>query len=64
MEKVKEFEKAAIEAVTALRNELGAKCVNIEVHVDNYDKSCNTRVTFFTSIQNDACGCDPAFKVE
>lgn len=36
-ETIKDFEKAAIEAVSALRNELGAKRVNIEIHIDNYE---------------------------
>ena len=64
-EKVKEFEKAAIEAVSALRNELGAKRVDVTVHVDNYEKGCKTDVTFFTSIPADASrvpGCGPACK--
>ena len=63
--KIKEFEKAAIEAVSGLRNELGAKRVNIEIHVDNYEKGCKTDVTFFTSIPADASrvpGCGPACK--
>ena len=45
-ERIKEFEKAAIEAVSAVRNELGAKRVNIEIHVDNYEEGCKTDVTF------------------
>ena len=63
MEKVKEFEKAVIEAVSALRNELGAKRVNIEIHVDNYESGCKTDIMFFTSIPADASrvpGCGPA----
>lgn len=64
--KIKDFEKAAIEAVSALRNELGAKRVNIEIHVDGYEKGCKTDVTFFTSIPNDASrsvpGCGPGCK--
>lgn len=52
--KIKEFEKAAIEAVSALRDELGAKCINMEIHVDNYEKGCKTDITFFTSIPSDA----------
>ena len=63
--KIKEFEKAAIEAVSALRNELGAKRVNIEIHVDNYESGCKTDVTFFTSIPADASrvpGCGPVCK--
>lgn len=63
--KIKEFEKAAIEMVSALRNELGAKRVNIEIHVDNYEKCCKTDITFFTSIPADASrvpGCGPACK--
>lgn len=65
MDKIKDFEKAAIEAVSALRNELGAKRVNMEIHVDNYEKGCKTDVTFFTSIPMDASrvpGCGPACK--
>ena len=63
--KIKEFEKAAIEAVSALRNELGAKRVTIEIHVDNYESGCKTDITFFTSIPADASrvpGCGPACK--
>ena len=64
-ETIKDFEKAAIEAVSALREQLGAKRVNIEIHVDNYEKGCKTDVTFFTSIPADASrvpGCGPACK--
>ena len=63
--KIKEFEKAAIDAVSALRNELGAKRVDIEIHVDNYESGCKTNLTFFTSIPADASrvpGCGPACK--
>lgn len=45
--KIKEFEKAAIEAVSALRNELGAKRIDISIHVDDYEKGCKIDVTFF-----------------
>lgn len=66
--KIKEFEKAAIEAVSVLRNELGAKRVNIEIHVDNYESGCKTDVSFFTSIPADASrpvpGCNPACKAD
>lgn len=65
-ETIKDFEKAAIEAVSELRNELGAKRVDVNVHVDNYEKGCKTDVTFFTSIAADASrpvpGCGPACK--
>lgn len=68
MEKVKEFEKAAIELVSAMRTELGAKRIDISIHVDNYEKGCKTDVTFFTSIPVDASprvpGCGPACKVD
>lgn len=63
--KIKDFEKAAIDAVSALRNDLGAKRVNIEIHVDNYESGCKTDITFFTSIPADASrvpGCGPACK--
>jgi hypothetical protein len=63
--KIKEFEKAAIEAVSGLRNELGATRINISINVDNYEKGCKTDVTFFTSIPADASrvpGCGPACK--
>ena len=64
--KVKEFEKAAIEAVSALRNELGAKHIGMSIQVNDYEKSCKTDVTFFTSIPNDATrsvpGCPPGCK--
>lgn len=63
--KIKEFEKAAIEAVSALRNEIGAKRVNIEIHVDNYESGCKTDVTFFTSIPANASRvpeCGPVCK--
>lgn len=64
-ETIKDFEKAAIEAVSALRNELGAKRIDVSVHVDNYEKGCKTDVGFFTSIAADASrvpGCGPACK--
>lgn len=64
-EKIKEFEKAAIEAVSALRKELGAKRINMEINVDNYESGCKTDITFFTSIPSDASrvpGCGPACK--
>ena len=63
--KIKEFEKAAIEAVSALRNELGATRIDLSIHIDNYEKGCKTDVTFFTSIPADASrvpGCGPACK--
>lgn len=63
--KIKEFEKAAIEAVTALRNELGATRIDLSIHIDNYEKGCKTDVTFYTSIPADASrvpGCGPACK--
>lgn len=65
--KIKEFEKAAIDAVSELRNLIGAKRVDINVHVDNYEKGCKTDVTFFTSIPADASrvpGCGPACKAD
>lgn len=65
MEKIKEFEKAAIEAVSALRNELDAKCIEISIRVDNYEKNCRTNVTFFKSIPGDSSpvpGCGGACK--
>lgn len=63
--KIKEFEKAAIEAVSALRNKLGAQCVDINVRVDNYDKGCTIGVKFYSSIPADASrvpGCGPDCK--
>ena len=66
-ETIKDFEKAAIEAVSALRNELGAKRITISINVDNYEKGCKTDVSFFTSIPADASrvpGCGPACKVD
>lgn len=59
-EKIKEFEKAAMEAVSALRKELGARRVNIEIHVDNYEAGCKTDITFLKSIPADATGNRPA----
>lgn len=64
--KIKEFEKRAIDAVSELRDLLGAKRIDVSVHVDNYEKGCKTDVTFFTSIAADASrpvpGCGPACK--
>lgn len=63
--KFKEFEKAAIEAVSGLRDELGAKRIDISIHVDDYEKGCKTDVTFFTSKPTNASavpGCGPACK--
>lgn len=65
MEKIKEFEKAAIEAVSTLRNEFGAKCIEMSIRVDDYEKSCRTNATFFTSNPGEAScahGCGPACK--
>lgn len=65
MEKIKEFEKAAMEAVSTLRNELGANCIEMSIRVDDYEKSCRTNATFFTSIPGDASavpGCGGACK--
>ena len=63
---IKDFENAAIEAISALRKELGAKCINMSIRVDDYEKGCKTDVTFFTSITNDASRpvpeCGPACK--
>lgn len=64
-ETIKEFENAAMSAVSALRDKLGAKRVNIEIHVDNYESGCKTDITFFTSIPAEASrvpGCGPACK--
>lgn len=66
-ERIKEFEKRAIDAVSELCNLIGAKCVDVNVHVDNYEKVCKTDVTFFTSISAEkscAPGCGPACKVD
>ena len=64
--KIKEFEKRAIDAVSELRNLLGAKGINVSVHVDNYEKGCKTDITFYTSIAADASrsvpGCGPGCK--
>lgn len=64
--KIKDFEKAVIEAVSDLRNNIDAKRIDISIHVDDYEKGCKTDVTFFTSIPNDASrsvpGCGPACK--
>lgn len=61
--KIKEFEKRAIDAVSELRDLLGAKRVDVSVHIDDYEKGCKTDLTFFTSIPADAtarpgCKCD------
>lgn len=67
MEKIKEFEKAAIEAVSTLRDKLGAKRIEMSVCVDDYEKSCRTNATFFTSIPGDASsvpGCGGACKAD
>lgn len=64
--KIKEFENRAIKAVSELRNLLGAKRVDVSVHIDNYESGCKTEVTFFTSITADSSrpvnGCGPACK--
>lgn len=65
--KIKEFEKAAIEALSALRNEFGAKCIEMSVRVDDYEKSCRIDANFFTSKPGDASavpGCGPACKAD
>ena len=63
--RIKDFEKAAIEAVAELRNLLGATRIDVSVHIDNYESGCKTDVTFFTSIPADASsvpGCGPVSK--
>ena len=63
--KINEFEKRAIDAVSELRNLLGAERIDVSVHIDKYEKGCKTDVTFFTSIPADASrvpGCGPACK--
>ena len=63
--KIKEFEKHVIDAVSVLRDLLGANRVDVSVHVDNYEKGCKTDITFFTSIPADAQrvpGCGPGCK--
>lgn len=64
MEKIKEFENAVMEAISALREELGAKRIVISVQIDQYEKSCQTDVKFFTSIPMDASLRCPDGKVE
>ena len=63
--KIKEFEKRVLDAVSELRILIGAKRVDVSVHIDNYERGCKTDVTFFTSIPADASrvpGCGPACK--
>ena len=64
--KIKDFEKRAIDAVLEFRNLLGAKRIDVSVHIDNYEMGCKTDVTFFTSIAKDASkpvnGCGPVCK--
>ena len=65
MDKIKEFEKATIEAVSALRKYLGANCIELSIRVDNYEKSCRTIASFSKSMPGDASpvpGCGPACK--
>lgn len=64
MEKINEFENAVMEAISALRDELGAKRINLSVQVDQYEKSCKTDVTFFKSIPMDASRCCPGSKAD
>lgn len=52
--RIKEFEKRAIDAVSELRILLGATRVDVTVHIDNYEGSCRTDVSFYTSIPADA----------
>lgn len=64
-ETIIEFEKRAIEAVSALRDLLGAKSVDVSVRIDNYESDCKTDVSFFVSIPADASrvpGCGPTCK--
>lgn len=62
MEKIKEFEKAVIESVAALRNELGATRIEMSIHIDSYEKCCKTDVSYYTSIPTDVPGCGTACK--
>ena len=61
--KIKEFEKHVIDEVSELRILLGAKSVDINVHVDNYNNGCTIDVTFITSNRKDP-GCGGACKVD
>lgn len=63
--KIKDFEKATMAAISALRKELGAKCINMSININDYESSCKTDVTFYTSIPAEASrvpGCGPACK--
>ena len=60
--KIKEFEKRAIDAVSELRILLGAKRIDVSVHIDDYEVGCKTDVTFFTSYSKPANGCGPTCK--
>ena len=53
-EKIKEFERCAIDMVSAMRKSIGATRLNVEVHVDKYEKGCKIDATFFTSFVQDA----------
>ena len=46
--KIKDFEKRAIDAVSEVRNLLGAESVFVYVRVDKRDKECKTDVTFMS----------------
>lgn len=61
---IKEFEKHAIDAVSELRNWLGAESVDVSVHIDSYNSGCKIDVTFITSNPADGSrhGCGPACK--
>lgn len=53
-EEIKEFEKRMMDVVSEMRKAIGAKSLNVDVRVDNYEKGCKIDVTYFTSIPQDA----------
>lgn len=60
--KIEEFEKRVIDAVSELRNLMGARCIEVTVNIDNYESSCKTEVTFCRTYPtaSNAPGCGNA----
>jgi hypothetical protein len=47
--KIKEFEKRVIDAVSDLRDLLGAMRVDVSISIDKYESECRTDVKFLTT---------------
>ncbi len=54
--KIESFEKRVADAVSELRNLIGAEQVEVNAVVDGYETKCRVNITFYSSIPTDASG--------